>query len=36
MKTLLLILGKETNEFAKGNYNKSLFVIGRRCIATDA
>ena len=27
MKTLLLILGKETNEFAKGNYNQSLFEI---------
>ena len=25
MKTLLLVLGKETNEFAKGNYNQSLF-----------
>ncbi len=25
MNTLLLILGKETNEFAKGNYNQSLF-----------
>ena len=24
MKTLLLILGKETNEFAKGNYNQGL------------
>ncbi|MGD1715711.1 NAD(P)H-dependent oxidoreductase [Dapis sp. BLCC M172] len=27
MKTILLILGKETNEFAKGNYNQSLFTI---------
>ncbi len=27
MKTLLLILGKETNEFAKGNYNQGLFEI---------
>lgn len=27
MKTLLLILGKETNEFAKGNYNQSLFEV---------
>ena len=27
MKTLLIILGKETNEFAKGNYNQSLFAI---------
>ncbi len=27
MNTLLLILGKETNEFAKGNYNQSLFEI---------
>ncbi|MGK7895369.1 MAG: NAD(P)H-dependent oxidoreductase [Xenococcus sp. (in: cyanobacteria)] len=25
MNSLLLILGKETNEFAKGNYNQSLF-----------
>ncbi|NET41632.1 NAD(P)H-dependent oxidoreductase [Okeania sp. SIO2B3] len=25
MNTLLLILGKETNEFAKGSYNQSLF-----------
>ena len=25
MNTLLLILGKETNEFAKGKYNQSLF-----------
>ena len=27
MKTLLLVLGKEINEFAKGNYNQSLFKI---------
>ncbi|WP_210407207.1 NAD(P)H-dependent oxidoreductase, partial [Hydrocoleum sp. CS-953] len=34
MKTLLLILGKETNEFAKGNYNQSLFTIAVETLKT--
>ena len=35
MKTILMILGKETNELARGEYNKGLFEAGISHLAQD-